>query len=326
MSWPPQGSNRSVRDVMSLVRSKFEVEMVGGTREFSVRLDGPKDSLYEGGVWRIRVSIPDRYPFKSPSIGFMNRIYHPNIDEGSGSVCLDVINQTWTPLYDLLNIFQMFLPQLLMYPNPTDPLNSEAAQLMMKKKSEYEEKVKEYVQKYATLEIYLMTSEKGAALTEKTFLPITDGEELTSEAQTSTMNNGVGADISQNSAPAAQTINCEVAIDDDGSKSGTESEMSEFDPGDDISEGEEIFEFDEEDDADGLSEENEMDVTLTPDDDEDVGGTQETIREEITDGLMFQDPVESQTENVELDNVVGDQYRGSSGISSTSRSPAPQFE
>ena len=60
----------------------------------------------------------------------------------SGSVCLDVINQTWSPMYDMVNIFEVFLPQLLRYPNPTDPLNGEAAALMMREPKGYEAKVK----------------------------------------------------------------------------------------------------------------------------------------------------------------------------------------
>ena len=97
---------------------------------------------FAGGNWKIHVEIPDQYPYKSPSIGFVNRIFHPNIDELSGSVCLDVINQTWSPMYDMINIFEVFLPQLLRYPNPTDPLNGEAAALMMREPKSYEAKVK----------------------------------------------------------------------------------------------------------------------------------------------------------------------------------------
>lgn len=52
-------------------------------------------------------------------------------------------------MYDLKNIFEVFLPQLLTYPNPTDPLNGEAAALQMREPERYQQKVKEYVQKYA---------------------------------------------------------------------------------------------------------------------------------------------------------------------------------
>ncbi|KAL2913427.1 ubiquitin-conjugating enzyme E2 H [Polyrhizophydium stewartii] len=121
-------------------------------REFYVKFHGPKDTPFSSGVWKIHVELPDQYPYKSPSIGFMNKIFHPNIDELSGSVCLDVINQTWSPMFDMINIFEVFLPQLLQYPNPTDPLNGEAAALLMREPTAYEAKVKDYVSRFATKE------------------------------------------------------------------------------------------------------------------------------------------------------------------------------
>jgi len=145
-------SRRRDTDIMKLMMSDFEVQL-GDRKDFYVKFYGPKESPYEKGIWKVHVTLPVEYPYKSPSIGFCNKIYHPNVDEASGTVCLDVINQTWSPMFDLLNIFSAFLPQLLLYPNPSDPLNSEAAALLLQNPKAYRDKVQEHVRKNASIDI-----------------------------------------------------------------------------------------------------------------------------------------------------------------------------
>jgi len=132
--------------------SKYDVHFPDDSvlNEFCVKFEGPSETPYHGGIWKVLVSLPNEYPYKSPSIGFMNRIFHPNVDEMSGSVCLDVINQTWSPMFDLVNIFDAFLPQLLRYPNPSDPLNGEAASILLRNEESFRSRARDCVRKYAS--------------------------------------------------------------------------------------------------------------------------------------------------------------------------------
>jgi ubiquitin-protein ligase len=65
----------------------------------------------------------------------------------------DLVTDVWSVLWfpfisathkcaDMINIFEVFLPQLLAYPNVQDPLNAEAAHLMQREPKAYEAKVK----------------------------------------------------------------------------------------------------------------------------------------------------------------------------------------
>lgn len=45
-------------------------------------------------------------------------------------------------MYDMINIFEVFLPQLLRYPNPSDPLNGDAAAVLLRDPKKYEVKVR----------------------------------------------------------------------------------------------------------------------------------------------------------------------------------------
>ncbi|CAN6878538.1 unnamed protein product, partial [Brassica oleracea] len=75
-------SKRREMDMMKLMMSDYKVDTVNDDLHmFYVTFHGPTDSLYEGGVWKIKVELPEAYPYKSPSVGFVNKIYHPNVDE-----------------------------------------------------------------------------------------------------------------------------------------------------------------------------------------------------------------------------------------------------
>ena len=66
-------------------------------------------------------------------------------------------------MFDLVNVFETFLPQLLLYPNASDPLNGEAAALHMRDPEAYKKKVRDYVERYAKPEDVTALERTGQA-------------------------------------------------------------------------------------------------------------------------------------------------------------------
>jgi len=170
---PANPTKRRELDITKLAMKDYTVTSTSSVAELWVTFHGPKDTLYEGGVWNIHVELPETYPYKSPSLGFANKIFHPNVDEASGTICLDVINQAWTPMYDLLNVFEVFLPQLLRYPNPSDPLNGEAAGMLLQAPEKYAQRVREHTARYATPERAAESLRTTSAASTPTMAPCT---------------------------------------------------------------------------------------------------------------------------------------------------------
>jgi ubiquitin-conjugating enzyme E2 N len=116
-------------------------------RYFDVTIDGPSQSPYEGGVFKLELFLPDDYPMTPPKVRFLTKIYHPNIDR-LGRICLDVLKSNWSPALQIRTIL-LSIQALLGAPNPDDPLANDVAQAWKENQSQAIATAKEWTQQYA---------------------------------------------------------------------------------------------------------------------------------------------------------------------------------
>ncbi|ELP84516.1 NEDD8-conjugating enzyme Ubc12, putative [Entamoeba invadens IP1] len=90
----------------------------------------PTEKLYKGASFDFSVECPEDFPNHPPKVMCLTPIYHPNIDL-DGHVCLSTLrlDKDWSPLVTLNHVVYG-LYSLFLEPNPNDPLNEQAGELM----------------------------------------------------------------------------------------------------------------------------------------------------------------------------------------------------
>lgn len=59
--------------------------------------------MYEGLRYRLALKFPNNYPYAAPTVTFITPCFHPNVDE-HGNICLDILKENWSALYDVRTI------------------------------------------------------------------------------------------------------------------------------------------------------------------------------------------------------------------------------
>ena len=158
------GNPRILKDLNSLKKTPLPGVTVepleGNIFILHGTITGPSNSPYAGYMWRIRMNMPERYPFKPPTVNFMDKIFHPNISYTNGAVCVSILKEEpsggsreggyWNPALTIGGIL-LSIQSLLMDPNTSSPLNSEASTLYDRNVMAYNEKVRHDAVTYATL-------------------------------------------------------------------------------------------------------------------------------------------------------------------------------
>ncbi|KAK6174447.1 hypothetical protein SNE40_017723 [Patella caerulea] len=90
-------------------------------------IEGGAGTVYEGLKYKLTFEFPSGYPYQAPTVKFDSPCYHPNVD-GSGNICLDILKDKWSALYDIRTVL-LSIQSLLAEPNIDSPLNVHAAQL-----------------------------------------------------------------------------------------------------------------------------------------------------------------------------------------------------
>eukprot|EP00352_Strombidinopsis_acuminata_P004916 CAMPEP_0176371588 /NCGR_PEP_ID=MMETSP0126-20121128/24801_1 /TAXON_ID=141414 ORGANISM="Strombidinopsis acuminatum, Strain SPMC142" /NCGR_SAMPLE_ID=MMETSP0126 /ASSEMBLY_ACC=CAM_ASM_000229 /LENGTH=142 /DNA_ID=CAMNT_0017731101 /DNA_START=27 /DNA_END=452 /DNA_ORIENTATION=- len=125
MSVPPRIMKETQRLAQEPVVGIYAEPSETNFRHFFVKIAGPSETPYEGGMFEAELFLPEDYPMVAPKVLFRTKIYHPNIDK-LGRICLDILKDKWSPALQIRAVL-LSIQSLLAAPNLDDPLDEDIA-------------------------------------------------------------------------------------------------------------------------------------------------------------------------------------------------------
>ena len=95
--------------------------------------------FYRGGKFVFSFKVGQASPHEPPKVKCETQVYHPNIDL-EGNICLNILREDWKPVLTINSIIYG-LQYLFLEPNPEDPLNKEAAEVLQSNRRVFEQNV-----------------------------------------------------------------------------------------------------------------------------------------------------------------------------------------
>lgn len=129
--------------------------------ELLICLTGPEGTPYSQGMWKVRLDIPIEYPQSPPTAVFLTRIFHPNVAEESGAVCLETLKRDWDPNLTLKDIL-VTISCLLIQPNPDSALNQKAGALIQDDYASFARQARLMTKIHAPIPGHLMEAARDA--------------------------------------------------------------------------------------------------------------------------------------------------------------------